>query len=321
MKCASPTSVEQMPARDASIRGGLVVKSDGTLFRDRVFYLHRGRRHWVPNADWFAQNGYRFPHDVGTVSDELLLTYLPGQPAPLRYSPPLPGKGLASVSEARDVAASQLRGAGVEIGAYASPFPVPLDCLVQYADACTYEDLLAHAYPGQALHDILMPTLRTDLDSLAGIGEQSLDFLVACHVIEHVRNPVGALARAYSVLREGGQLVLVVPDKERTFDRNRDLTSLEHLIQDFHSPDRERDQMHFREFYAKAEGFKVPEEAFEHTWRTQWEAAFPIHYHTWTFASFMAMVAWAVRDVAPFRQVWSHPPVTGGIEFYCTLTK
>lgn len=68
---------------------------------------------------------------------------------------------------------------------------------------------------------------------------------------------------------------------ERTFDRDRDRTTLAHLIEDFSEPSRERDKAHFQEFYSKAPGFIASPERFEQTWKSNWEAAFPIHYHTW----------------------------------------
>ena len=250
-----------------------------------------------------------------------MLTYLPGHPVPLGRAEPLPENAVVGVMEAREIAASQLSGAGLEIGAYASPFPVPLECVVQYGDMYSYDELIANAYSGQLRHDIVMPSIRTDLDTLRGVEDSSLDFLVACHVIEHTRDPIGVIKRAYSKLRDGGSLVLVIPDKGRTFDRPRELTDLEHLIQDFESPSRERDQMHFREFYSKAENFAVAPEKFDETWRTKWEEDFPIHFHTWTYESFRAMSEWTVKHAAPFKRIWSHPSVADGIEFYFTFVR
>jgi SAM-dependent methyltransferase len=265
--------------------------------------------------------GFEFPGDVQTISEAMLLTYLPGQPAPMKREAPLPQFAIATVQDAREIAASQLRGVGLEIGAYASPFPAPLECVVQYGDMYNYEELVANAYAGQASHDIVVPTVRTDLDTLSGVLDESLDFLIACHVIEHTRDPIGAIKKAYQKLRPGGSLVLIVPDKDKTFDRNRELTTLHHLIEDFCSPCRERDKIHFRDFYINAEGFAVEPEKFEETWRINWQNSLPIHYHTWTYESFKAMVEWAIENAARFESAWSHPTTPEGIEFYFTLTK
>lgn len=300
-------------------RGILAKCAVAGLFGERVFFLYRGRRHWVPSGDWITAQGLRFPEDVAIISEKMLLSYLPGQVTPVANR--CKNAVLKTVFEARATAAAEVRGVGLEIGAYANPFPVPLDCIVQYGDMYTYDELLAEAYKGQALHDIVMPSINTDLDTLRNVPDESLDFLVACHVIEHTRDPIGVIKRAYSKLRKGGSLVLTIPDKERTFDKPRRLTTLDHLIEDYSNPSRERDKEHFQEFYSKTTDFAVTEVDFEKTWRAKWATAYPIHYHTWVYGSFTAMVDWTVCNVVPFRSVWSHPTVSEGNEFYFTLLK
>ncbi|MEP6597431.1 MAG: class I SAM-dependent methyltransferase [Ginsengibacter sp.] len=45
----------------------------------------------------------------------------------------------------------------------------------------------------------------------ADIQEQSIDVVVACHVIEHVPNPTSFVKKAHSLLRRGGKLILETP--------------------------------------------------------------------------------------------------------------
>lgn len=301
---------------------GILACSHGPIFGEKVFYLLRGKRHWVQSGAWIEQNGFSFPGDVQGRSDEQLLAYLPGQPAPLKFSESDRVAAVYStVGEARDAVASQLVGVGLEIGAGASPFPVPLDCDVQYGDMYSYKELISNAYSGQGIHDIVTPTLKTSLDQLEDVADNSLDFIVACHVIEHTRNPIGAIANAYRKLRPGGHLVLVVPDKERTFDRPRALTELNHLVDDFLNPDPARDEQHYQDFFSKAEGFDNWLVANKTDWEEQCRNNYSIHFHTWNYDSFTAMVGWITRSAAPYRSVWSHPTVSDGIEFYFDLTK
>ncbi|WP_044156709.1 class I SAM-dependent methyltransferase, partial [Escherichia coli] len=55
------------------------------------------------------------------------------------------------------------------------------------------------------------------------VGE--FDLIVASHVIEHVPDLIGWLKDAISVLKVGGTLALVVPDKRFTFDILRPLAT------------------------------------------------------------------------------------------------
>ena len=148
-----------------------------------------------------------------------------------------------------------------------------------------------------------------------------MDFIVACHVIEHTKNPIGAITKAYAKLRLGGSLVLVIPDKERTFDQPRPVTTLNHLIDDYRRTRPDRDMEHYREFYALAKGFQVASYDAEAHWRKQWENDVSIHFHTWVYDSFGQMVAWVRENTAPYRGVWSSPCMPDGIEFYYTLSK
>ncbi len=60
-----------------------------------------------------------------------------------------------------------------------------------------------------------------DGEHLASIGDESVDFVVANHFIEHCRDPIGALTTLLRVVRPGGVVFMAVPDKRQTFDRAR----------------------------------------------------------------------------------------------------
>jgi SAM-dependent methyltransferase len=304
---------------------GAILRSPQSVFGDRVYFVTRGHRHWIRDGRWFAQYGRRWPEDVRDVSPELLASFLPGGPAPLAWTDAEarnPSPSLDSLA-LREIAGRHLRGSGVEFGAGASPYPVPLECRVLFADRLGHEDLTGELYPGQIAEDLIHPDLITDLETCGSIADTSVDFLIACHVIEHTRDPIGAIVQAWRRLRPGGSLVLAVPSRDRTFDRDREITPLAHLIEDFERPDRARDYAHYEEFYARA--FHTPEVSYRTTVDARFAEHYAIHYHVWTPDSFVAMVDWIRRrGPAPFASVWTHPG--GGdpardIEFYAVLTK
>ncbi len=59
--------------------------------------------------------------------------------------------------------------------------------------------------------------------------DDSQDFVFASHVIEHFPDPIKALLEWQRVARR--YVVLVVPHKERTFDADRPLSTVEELVQ------------------------------------------------------------------------------------------
>lgn len=65
------------------------------------------------------------------------------------------------------------------------------------------------------------------------LPDESQDFVVSSHVVEHFPNPIKALIEWDRLVKPGGIIFMIVPHKERTFDKKQDCTSLEHLIDDY----------------------------------------------------------------------------------------
>jgi len=301
------------------LAGAVVLQARGGLFGEQVFLCARGRRHAILSADRLEQLGFRWPDDVEQVDEKLLACFAPAGHVPR------PDAGLrppVDATAARERLSAGLTGFGLEIGAGASPFPVPLACRVLYGDRLSHAELLAECYPGQRTCDIVVPDIRTDFDTIENVADGSLDFLIACHVIEHTRNPIGSIAAAHRKLKPGGRLILVIPHKERTFDRERPVTSLEHLFADHEHPDRERDRDHYDEFYRLA--MPVAPEHLAATVERKFREGYAIHYHVWTQASFDAMLAAVQARVCRWETIWTHRAVGDprcNNEFYALLVK
>jgi len=86
--------------------------------------------------------------------------------------------------------------------------------------------------------------------SLHGLGDHSYDFILSSHCLEHVANPLAALAEWRRVVRPGGHFLLLLPDPTRTFDHRRPITSLEHLRADRDRNTSEEDLTHLDEILA-----------------------------------------------------------------------
>jgi len=70
----------------------------------------------------------------------------------------------------------------------------------------------------------------------------SQNFIISAHVLEHFPNPIRALIEWDRLVRPGGVIFMIVPHKERTFDRENPRTPLQHLIDDYEKGETEPHQ-------------------------------------------------------------------------------
>jgi predicted SAM-dependent methyltransferase len=68
---------------------------------------------------------------------------------------------------------------------------------------CTKQELVAL---------IMEPEIICDGATLEAVGDASLDFVIANHLLEHMADPLKGLENWIRVLRSGGILYLAVPD-------------------------------------------------------------------------------------------------------------
>ncbi len=131
---------------------------------------------------------------------------------------------------------------GAEIGPLHNPLVRRGDGHIIYVDHKSAEELRAY-YAGDpdvntkpievdAIWGV--HTLREAIDAYfqkSGQASQSLDYVVASHVIEHVPDLVTWLQEIRSVLTPTGQVRLAVPDKRYTFDYLRHTTQLDGVLE------------------------------------------------------------------------------------------
>jgi len=84
----------------------------------------------------------------------------------------------------------------------------------------------------------------TDLNK---VNDQKYDFVLSCHSLEHVANPLKALFEWKRIMKSKGIIMLVLPFKENTFDINRPFTNFYHLLEDYKNGIDESDTTHFEE--------------------------------------------------------------------------
>lgn len=193
----------------------------------------------------------------------------------------------------RTIAQAYLRGEGIEIGALHYPLPVPAGVRVRYVD---WKDV-----PG--LHDHL-PEMRgkrlvpvdivDDGERLATVGDATQDFLIANHFVEHCEDPIGALGNFVRVLRPGGILFLTIPDKRFTFDRDRPVTTLEHLQADARDGGAGSRRQHYEE-HARALDRLTDEGRVAARVEELMRDRLRTHFHVWTQSEILELVVWLQR--------------------------
>lgn len=180
-----------------------------------------------------------------------------------------------------------LAGDGIEIGALHMPLAVPEGASVRYVDRSSVADLRTH-YPELAAHDLTEIDIIDDGEALTSIADESLDFVIANHFIEHTQDPIGAIKAHLRVLRPDGVLYMAVPDKRFTFDVDRPVTPLAHLKWDHRlGPGRSR-RRHFREWarlVSKVDAKRVRAEAAALAAQD-----YSIHFHVWTPPAFLELL-------------------------------
>ena len=216
---------------------------------------------------------------------------------------------------------AQLRGHGLDLGALHRPLPTHEAMRVTYVDRADLATLKTQF--GPVADGIVSPDVIDDAQTLASFADGSQDFVIAAHIVEHMRDPIGALASWLRVLVPGGLLYLIVPDKRATFDHTRVRTTLEHLVLDHEEPSKARDFEHFLDyarFVHETSGLAALAEA-----RRLEAEDYSIHFHTFIPADMVALVRWIDAHVTPVEIVsgpFINPePHPEGGEFHLLLRK
>lgn len=192
-----------------------------------------------------------------------------------------------------DLARRHLSGSGLEIGALTAPLRVPPGVEVRYVDRKSREALIREDGPELARqgHDpeaIPETDVVDDAGRLAAVDDQSVDFVIANHVLEHLEDPIAGLENLVRVIRPGGTLLLTLPDARFTFDAGRARTSVEHLLRDHtEGPEVSRHE-HYREWASAIERF-APDDVEARVAEFARDDA-RHHFHVWELETFLELL-------------------------------
>ena len=135
---------------------------------------------------------------------------------------------------------------------------------------------------------------KTDVDVIADgsdlpLRDGLLDYLISAHCLEHVPDTLGYLEEWLRVLKGRGCLLLILPHMDRTFDRGRPLSTLEHHLAErgvsndperpLHWEEWERRLLRDRPAWLQRQGATHADGSINARYAA--ERAY-IHYHCWT---------------------------------------
>lgn len=191
------------------------------------------------------------------------------------------------------VARLYLRGEGLEIGALNAPLPVPPQARVRYVDRMSVTELRSH-YPELAKLNLAPVDVVDDGEQLTTIADESQDFIVANHFLEHCQNPILTLRQHARVLKPGGILFLAVPDRRLNFDARRPNTPLDHLWRDYRDGPAWSRAAHYREWVEFVENVAEPAR-IEQRAAELMQQNYSIHFHVWDHAALLEFFISAQR--------------------------
>jgi SAM-dependent methyltransferase len=203
-----------------------------------------------------------------------------------------PSRRLRSLSgvDKRRRLSSWLRGDGIEIGALHLPLAIHREARVRYVDRLTVEEQ-RRQYPELAAVQLAPVDVIGSAEDLSAFDDSSLDFVIANHLLEHLEDPIEGLLEFQRVLKHGGLVYLGLPDQRQTFDRDRQLTSLDHLVRDHEEGAIVSRRDHYVDWTRNVD--HVPPGDVESHVERLMSDGYSIHFHCWqpdTFLDFFTAV-------------------------------
>ncbi|MFZ0042343.1 MAG: methyltransferase domain-containing protein [Solirubrobacteraceae bacterium] len=178
---------------------------------------------------------------------------------------------------------------------------LPAGARVRYMDRMTVPELREH-YPELASVDLAPVDIVDDGELLSTVANESVDFIVANHFLEHCEDPIRTIETHLGKLRPGGVLFYAVPDKRYTFDFRRPRTPLSHLVEDHENGPEASRAGHYREWAALVyEGEPPGDEGAAQLAQQLEREGYSIHFHVWTQADLMEFMLYCQQCLGSFE--------------------
>jgi hypothetical protein len=191
-----------------------------------------------------------------------------------------------------------LKGKGIEIGALHNPLNVGPEAKVQYVDVRPLEELAKH-YPELASGSYKVDIVD-DGEKLTTFASGSLDFIIGNHFLEHTEDFIGTIENHVSKLRKGGVAYYAVPEKEYTFDKDREMTTWADMLADHADGGANSRERHYREWVTLVD--KRPTEEVEARVSALMKMSYSIHFSVASHARWCELFTAVQKHLGnPFR--------------------
>ena len=80
-------------------------------------------------------------------------------------------------------------------------------------------------YPGRSGKVIV-----NDAVNISNVGDEAYDFCFSSHCLEHIANPLKAVKEWLRIVKTGGHMIIIVPEKTMCFDHRRNVTPFKTLL-------------------------------------------------------------------------------------------
>jgi SAM-dependent methyltransferase len=194
----------------------------------------------------------------------------------------------------KELSKKYLYGKGLEIGALHNPLWVNSDVTVKYIDRMDRQSLYNH-YPELIGTNLIEIDIIDNGETLNSIEDHSVNFVIANHFLEHSEDPILTIKNMLRVLTNGGIIYLSIPNMQKTFDVNREPTTLAHIISDHKQGAIHSRKNHYEEWVRFVEphfGRIYPEEAVSARVDELQKQNYSIHFHCWTLESFKEFLSY-----------------------------
>ncbi|RTZ09448.1 methyltransferase domain-containing protein [Flavobacterium sp. GSP27] len=144
---------------------------------------------------------------------------------------------------------------GIEIGGSSAIFSkeIPIYQVIDSLDGCNFssqtiwEGTIVEGQNFNYLGSKKGHQYICEASNLKEIPDNKYDFLIASHCLEHCANTLKTVKEWVRVIKKGGAILLILPDKRYTFDHNRPISTFGHFENDLNNGINETDLTHLTE--------------------------------------------------------------------------
>jgi len=246
---------------------GRLISDRSAISDGKLYLVQNGKKRWIHSID-IIENLNLQSSAVVSISNKRIQQLSEGDPI---LSP------ASKIAVRRNVSKTFICGNGVEIGALHDPLWTPSEATVRYVDIVTEENSKA-IFP--TLSSFVKVDIIDDGETLATIENGTLDFIIANHFLEHCINPLGTIRNHLQKIRKNGVLYYALPNKDLTFDRDRAITTFEHLVKDDIEGGQISKREHYMDYAKYVDHMIDPEEQKDQARKLE-KSDNRIHFHVW----------------------------------------